>query len=447
MSFNNHSFCPEAWSQILIDSQGDYKICCLSCYGEDRGVALDINNNVLNVLTHSFDEAINSETHKKHRLEMQNNIRPIRCKSCWDADDYANKNSKRWTVLNDLCNSIPEYVNLNTAEKYTNTDGTITSKIVNLDLRFGNLCNQKCIMCGPQNSNQWYDDWIALNFNKTGNISLKKGRWINDEGNVGKNFLFKKDDHGRNKLQFTPWWETDIWWNRFDEISPNLRHLYFTGGEPLLVPAMKECLTRLIDKGYSNDIELRYDTNFSVINSNLFDLWKKFKKIVLCVSIDETYDRYNLIRNPGKFEVLINNLLEARRRNIKIFYLSSCIGIATPYSMIRTLEFADIFKLNSFYRFLDGPSWLDIRHFPKAAKNEIISKLKSVCDTCPKHHIKYYQSEINLLQNYIDQEDRNSLREFIRVMDILDIQRNLDWKKTLPDVHDLLMNYSDLDKQ
>ena len=45
------------------------------------------------------------------------------------------------------------------------------------------------------------------------------------------------------------------------------------------------------------------------------------------------------------------------------------------------------------------------------------------------------------------QEDRNSLREFIRVMDILDIQRNLDWKKTLPDVHDLLMNYSDLDKQ
>ena len=167
----------------------------------------------------------------------------------------------------------------------------------------------------------------------------------------------------------------------------------------------------------------------------------------LCVSIDETYDSYNLIRNPGKFEVLINNLLEARRRNIKIFYLSSCIGIATPYSMIRTLEFADIFKLNSFYRFLDGPSWLDIRHFPKAAKNEIISKLKSVCDTCPKHHIKYYQSEINLLQNYIDQEDRNSLREFIRVMDILDIQRNLDWKKTLPDVHDLLMNYSDLDKQ
>ena len=122
-------------------------------------------------------------------------------------------------------------------------------------------------------------------------------------------------------MQFTPWWETDIWWNRFDEISPNLRHLYFTGGEPLLVPAMKECLTRLIDKGYSKDIELRYDTNFSVINSNLFDLWKKFKKIVLCVSIDETYDRYNLIRNPGKFEVLINNLLEARRRNIKIFYI------------------------------------------------------------------------------------------------------------------------------
>ena len=46
----------------------------------------------------------------------------------------------------------------------TNADGTTKAKVVNLDLRFGNLCNQKCIMCSPQHSNLWYSDWVAIGY-------------------------------------------------------------------------------------------------------------------------------------------------------------------------------------------------------------------------------------------------------------------------------------------
>jgi glutamate-1-semialdehyde 2,1-aminomutase len=172
MAFNKESFCSEIWSQIEIDAEGDFKICCLANFDDDFGMALDKDNKVMNIMTHSLEEALNSETHKQHRLLLKDNIKPKRCRSCYDSEDATRGNtvngriavdglSKRQRV-NGTTHIIPEYVTVDTADQYTASDGTVTSKIINLDIRFGNLCNQKCIMCSPQHSSQWYDDWIAI---------------------------------------------------------------------------------------------------------------------------------------------------------------------------------------------------------------------------------------------------------------------------------------------
>jgi MoaA/NifB/PqqE/SkfB family radical SAM enzyme len=438
MAFNLHSFCPEAWSQIEIDAEGDFKICCLANFDDDFGMARDDNDEVMNILTHSIQDALNSKTHREHRQEMMINERPDRCRNCWDSEAVGG-GSKRQRVLQNTAKSIPEYITVDTAASVTDSEGYVTSKVVNLDLRFGNLCNQKCVMCSPQHSNQWYDDFIALDFDRSGMTTYKKGRF--------KEYGFVRDEHGKTKFnEMARWWETERWWSQFEEIAPRLRYIYFTGGEPLLVPAQLECLDRLVERGFAKDIQLRYDTNLSVINPKIIDRWKNFKKVFLCVSMDETYERYNLIRNPGNYDKFLNNLIEISKNKIEIHYLSSCIGIATPYAMIRTLPVADVFGVRANYRFLEGPKWLDIRHYPKAAKVEIISKLQQAHDKAPLHHQRWYMGEISLLRKYMNQEDRSHLREFIRVMDILDKQRKTDWKNTIPDVYDLLMNYSDLDK-
>ena len=87
MKYSLDSFCPEAWNQIEIDAQGDYKICCLANYDNDFGMALDKDGNVMNVKTHTIQEAMNSETHKQHRKEMSQNIKPKRCRNCWDSEE------------------------------------------------------------------------------------------------------------------------------------------------------------------------------------------------------------------------------------------------------------------------------------------------------------------------------------------------------------------------
>jgi organic radical activating enzyme len=438
MSYNLESFCPEVWSQIEIDAEGDYKVCCLANHDKDFGMALDDNNKVMNVLTHSIQEALNSKTHREHRIELSKNIKPTRCRNCYDSEAATKRpsniwgSSKRQRVINITAASIPEHVTIDNVEQYTNADGTVTSKVVNLDLRFGNLCNYKCIMCSPQHSNLWYDDWVALDLYGDQSSEYRKGE--------AKVYPITKDEHGRSQMEgMTPWWESDIWWERFDEIAPDLRYIYFTGGEPLLVPQMQECLDKLISRGFAKNIQLRYDTNLSVINHKVINKWKHFKNIYLCVSIDDVDDRYNLIRNPGNFSKFLANIKLLQENNIPIHYASSCVGMASIYNMTRVIPLMSKLGIRTEFRFLEGPGYLDIRYLPKTAKLEIIEKLSSIAG--PPEHQVWYNAEINLLKKYIDSEDPSKIQKFVRVMNKLDELRNTNWRVTLDDVYDLLKRH------
>jgi hypothetical protein len=433
--FNQESFCGELWSQIEINTLGDYKICCLANYDKDYGLAIDENGNVMNVMTHSIQEAINSTTHKKHRLQLKDNIKVTRCRNCYDHEHSSNLKdpnyewgqSKRQRVNFVTAKQIKEYITIETADNHTLKDGTSTAKVVNLGLRLGNICNQKCLMCSPEYSNQWYDDWVELyGYEKT----------ILFSGENKKTYFIKQDHRGKNKVDFPKWWETDIWWQRFDEIAPDLRHIYFSGGEPLVSSALNKILIKLIEKNLAKDIILRFDTNLSVINDKIIKNLKHFKHVDFCVSIDEIGERYELIRYLGNYKNFINNLATIKINNMAINYLSSCVGIATIYSMIRITELSESLSVPATFRFLEAPSWLDIRALSAPAKKEIINTYKSL-DHGEKRK-NYYNSIIRFLEKYMDFEDPVSVKEFVSNMDKLDSIRGTDWKNILPDVHDLL---------
>lgn len=448
--FSLDSFCPEVYSQIEIDAEGDFKVCCLANFDDDFGMARDENDKVMNIMTHDIEDAINSKTHKEHRLQLANNEKPKRCRNCYDSEDSTRGvkewgesarrgRSKRQRVLWQTGTSIKEYVKFEQAEKMTNSDGSTSAKVVNLDIRFGNLCNQKCIMCSPQHSNLWYEDWVAIGYGEPQynreEKTYKKGKF--------KEYPLVEDNHGRIKMQgLVNWWETDVWWKKFEKIAPSLRYIYFTGGEPLVVPAMQKCLDILIDKGYAKDIQLRYDTNLSVINNKVIDKWKHFKNIFLCVSIDDTDERYNLIRFPGNYERVKRNTIMLKEAGLPIHYISTCVGIASPYSVIRISKLAKELGVDTYFRFLEGPDWLDIRNFPPAAKQEIINTLEA--NMGDPLYDKWAKGEVNLLKKYMDYSEERHLKEFIRVMDILDKQRNTDWKKALPDVVELFQKHTKL---
>ena len=54
---------------------------------------------------------------------------------------------------------------------------------------------------------------------------------------------------------------------------------------------------------------------------------------------------------------------------------------------------------------------------------------------------KWAKGQVNLLKKYMDHCEEKHLKEFIRVMDVLDEQRGTNWRSTLTDVVDLYKKY------
>lgn len=413
-NFNKESYCTQPFSNIQIDVQGLYKICCLANDDADRGHVKDSNGNYMHVLDYSIQEAFNSITHREHRLELSKNNKPERCVNCYDKEKSGGGDVR--SARNNMKGRIIEIVDEKEADELMNADGTTSNMPIALDIRFGSLCNSKCIMCNVTHSSMWQEDHVKL----FGKDSLKfYNQEIIDQGASSR------------------WWQTDTWWKRFEEIAPNLRSVYPVGGEPLIVPEHDTMLQKLVDWGYAKNIELEYDTNLTVINPKILALWKEFKNVVLRISVDETEDRYHLVRFPGNWNRLVDNIQRVQAEGIKIFGFTGSTGIPMIYNVFRLEEFSRKHNIKYFQRFLYTPNGMNIINLPPSAKEEIINTYKKNIDQAGPAG----QSTISHLENYFDKHDPEAIKKLVKYMDNLDNIRGTNWRQTLPDVFSLLSRH------
>ena len=414
-NFSKKTFCTQPFSNIEIDVQGLYKICCLANAHEDFGHVRDENGKFMHVLDHDITEVYNNPTHREHRLQFSRNEEPPRCVNCFDKEKSAGGHSVRLT-RNDLKSRVIEIVDVAQADQIMNPDGSIDRMPVSLDIRFGNLCNSKCITCNPANSSLWEEDAHKLFGDK---FKVIFNQPINEFGASSR------------------WWETDHWWKQFEKMAPHLRSVYPVGGEPLIVPEHDTMLQKLVDWGYAKNIELEYDTNLTVINPRLVKLWKQFKNIVLRISIDETEDRYHLVRFPGNWNRLIENIKYLQSEGIPITGFTSSVGLPTIYNPFRLHKFSQEYNINYFQRFIYTPQGMNITILPPSAKEEVIKKYENSSDQTGEKGNTITQH----LKRYFDVHHPDRIRNFVQYMDKLDAIRNTNWRQTLPDVFSLLSRH------
>lgn len=414
-NFSSKTYCPQPFSNIEISVQGLYKICCLANKDEDFGHIKDTQGNYLHVLDHDVKDVFNAPTLREHRLQLSRNEEPARCLNCFDKERSASGSSVR-LARNEMKSRIIEIVDVEQADKLMKLDGSVDHLPVTLDVRFGNLCNSKCITCNPANSSFWMEDAQKIYPEKIKTVFREE----------------IKEFGARSR-----WWESQQWWDQFEKIAPNLRSVYPIGGEPLIMPQHDTMLQKLVDWGYAKNIELEYDTNLTVINPRLINLWKQFKSIQLRVSIDETGDRYHLVRNPGKWETLIKNINLLRSEGIPIRGFTSSIGLPTIYSPFRLYPFSKEYNIEYFQRFLYIPEGMDITILPPSAKQEIIDTYINTEDQTGEKG----STIINHLLDHFDVHRPDRITNFVRYMNKLDEVRNTNWKSTLSDVYSILSRH------
>jgi sulfatase maturation enzyme AslB (radical SAM superfamily) len=145
------------------------------------------------------------------------------------------------------------------------------------------------------------------------------------------------------------WHENPDFWKEMYAQIPNLKQVYFAGGEPLLIKEHKIFLEEIIRQGYADKILVRYNTNGLLVNDEIIELWKKFKKVKVGFSIDAVGDRNWYIRYPSDWATIERNLhkLDNTPDNIQV-------SIATAIQI------------------------LNIKHLPELAKWKVKQNFKKV---------------------------------------------------------------------
>ena len=410
----NKAFCVIPWVQMASKPIGTARVCCLMTNSKDsqQGAIRDENGRPYNLGRDDFDVIKNGDKSREVRLAMLQGIRHDDCQTCWIKED-AGASSKR-IVSNRM---YATEFNLETARQHTDEQGQTDWQPSYWDLRFGNLCNLKCVMCHPASSSQWYEDYVLLNgttkFTDSGTrIDLKE---VNGRFRDGGEYA---------------WWDNPEFWSKLEAKIPYLKQVYLVGGEPMLIEPHYDFLQKVIDSGRAHEVTLEYDTNLTAIHQRALDLWRHFKHVWLRVSVDDYGDQFNYIRYPANWQAVSKNIekLYDKFDNIK-FDFTVTWQVLSAYSTPILLEYLSQFEnSNASVRILSNPGYFDVAILPKDVKQELIEIYKQFASTSSKikvnHLIKYLQSNL--------EGDSVKLAECINVIDKLDKIRGTDWKRTFP---------------
>jgi MoaA/NifB/PqqE/SkfB family radical SAM enzyme len=266
----SETYCIFPFMHLCSLADGQTKPCGIA---EEFQPAMNLNDM-------TAEEIFNSDKMKQLRKDMMTGKRNKVCEVCYKKEDLGESSVRQFYNSNDLWHH-PE----------VNDDYSVESQFQHIDIRFTNLCNFKCRMCGHDSSSHWYEDAKIME------PEFMKGR---------EKVISIRD-------------------NIVDELIPHLKgikSIYFAGGEPLIMPGHFKILRWLynnmpIDEDRDcRQLRIHYNTNLSITKfeeTDLVEMWKGFKKVFLSISCDGIGEIGEYIRTGWNHDVFVENMEKVRK--------------------------------------------------------------------------------------------------------------------------------------
>jgi len=240
-----------------------------------------------------------------------------------------------------------------------------TTNTVFLDIRNTNQCNLKCRYCGPHFSNQWAKE-----------LEIKTPL---------KHFSL---DPYLDQL-----------------ISDELKDLYFTGGEPLISADHWRLLQLLIDRDLAKNINLRYNTNLTVLSYKdlpIKELWSKFTSVELMVSFESTGKLFENIRSNALWENFESNLNKVLNYGVKVS-AAAVLSILNIWDLESFVKFCINEKLKINFIMLDGPDYLALNVIPDEFKHLAFEQLARSEELLGNEYRSFFNAAREKISNNINQ--------------------------------------------
>ena len=430
----SNTFCPIPWNFQAIRANGDVRVCCQANVTKNQGVIRKEDGTAFNAGRDDLTVARNAELMRIVRKNMLDGEWSEECGRCKSEEDNGlvsrrSYENQQWPM------------DLEKIRDLTALDGSINPAefpVHYYDLRFGNFCNLKCRMCGPTDSNAWYDDWIEL----TGTSEFKDTSGI---------IQITKTDKGYHVPQFE-WYNYEPFWTQLEKNMHNIEHVYFAGGEPMLIERHYDFLERCVEAGAAKNMIIEYNTNMSTLPTRVLNLWTKFKQVRIGASVDGMEAMLEYQRNPAKWDKTLFNLnkVDALPNNV-ISWLAFTV---TSYNVLHMIDFmkwklteSGFKRINSSnrrpiitYHVAHHPKHLNIRVLPDEFKQTVVDRytefLAWIDNGDFNEHVKRHAQEITKgVINYMQSDNYHEKHwhEFVKYTNDLDRIRQENIKDIEPE--------------
>lgn len=385
----NKNFCPLPWINLSTDVNGSLRPCC-------KFAQPDVSNEyqLPNMKDGSLDLLWNDIRFQNLRQAFIDGKRPRECQSCWDEESAGVKSFRVQFAEN-------KNIDLSKINFKPYADGGPRA----LDLKLNNVCNLKCRICGAQASSTFLKE-----YQERFGVKIEDGAY----------WLSNKILGTQNEPVITKWAEDIV-------------HLEVTGGEPMASPENIKILELLIKSGRAKAITILLNTNGTLYNKKFIDLLIEFKRVTLCVSIDDLYERLEYERYPTKWKIIEANLkkfikLQKEHTNLSVV-LCPTVSNFNVYYLPEYREWANNLQIYTYYNILHYSPSYSIKNLPDTIKSIVAERLS----------VREFAEVKRFL--LLDNEGDHLIHDFIKTTSDLDKYRNQSFEQIFGDWGKLVMEY------
>lgn len=415
------NYCPLPWVHFHMSHNAETYPCCIAVIND--------KNSFGNLNSKTFDEVWHGNKLNQFRKDMLEDNRVSACYVC-----HLQEKLGEWSHRHDAIKKYHDKARPALATTDPVTGESPDAIPIFLDLRFSNICNMRCRMCGLYASSRWYNDAIALKKEYGTKVFVQEGKAVDEIVQITG-----IDDSKVPDL-----------FNRLETYIPYMEEIYFAGGEPLITEEHYLWLDKLL-KHNRNDIFIRYNTNLSKLvykRKNVIDYWNQFQNIKIYASLDEMWKRAELIRKDTVWKEIEENLTIIKEQAPHVQLHVSCT--VQNLNAFNTFEFHKylvakgfIGRKDFFYNILTNPTHKSIRILPDRDKEILtqiyINHMQWINEEYPNYSNETIQHTIDYMNNH--PMDEFELRKMCLSHAQIDKLRNEDTRSLFPELSHIWEKY------
>ena len=398
-------FCLAPWTHLHVLTTGEIFPCCMSAHQPDNAVGQLKKGDTL-------ESAWNSEKMRTLRRRMLSGEGSELCERCYETEAVGQQS---WRL-----SANQEFAHHFDVVQTTDESGRVEKiNLPYLDIRFSNVCNLRCRICGPKLSSSWYKDGLAMG-------------WVAPS---------------RSAVE-TASEAPEVLWEQIVPLLGRAEHFHFAGGEPLVSEEHYRILDELLRRKL-HQVKLSYNTNFSRLqyrSRDILDLWRHFPNVYVQASLDGMGARGDYMRKGQVWDQIVRNRERARRECPHLDFV-----VLATVSIMNVLHMPDFYKewVEKEYitpwgmqlNILFEPLLFNIRGLPLSLKERVREKYRDFIETYLGRLGEQGRSARTYFESvllYMDAEDWDRLDEFRQYTMDLDVLRGERFRDVFPELADLV---------